>query len=46
MQDVLSTIIGVDGVERKMGNLIKQRKKLLENIEITKTFVFSSKTKN
>lgn len=45
MKDIISTIVGINGVDRKMGRLLKLRKKLLEELETTKTFSFA-KSKN
>ena len=42
-KQVLSTIVGTEVVERKLGYLNKQRKKLTEKIVKGKTFAFSNK---
>ena len=38
LKTVLSCIVGVEVMERKMGNLNNQRKKILEEIDKTKTY--------
>ncbi len=43
LKEMLTTIVGQEGVERKLGSLSKQRKKLQEKMEKAKTFAYSSK---
>ena len=44
LKEVLSTIVGTELVDRRMGDLNKQRKDLIDNLEKAKTFAFSQRT--